>query len=148
MRNGDLSNEVVPRVLLVFEGTLGFLLQDGDRKKYDRDIRRKHWAQAADMWALNPMMCARIWDLAVRHNLTIDVVTFAGPKEFGEALADRLQEDEDLPVHQVWATRVDLLARKIAYMPDLIKVYDPDPNRWLTWGGKGQLVTRAAEVGL
>ena len=146
MLRGDLSSEVVPRLLLVFEGTLGFI-DAKDRKKFDRYISRKHWTEAAELWLINPGMAAQIWYLVRHKSLTIDLVTFAGPKEFGEALAYRIQDIEELPVHQVWATRVELLARKIAYMPDLMKVYDPDPERWLTWGGKGYRITSAHELG-
>ena len=146
MRNGDLSNEVVPRIVLVFEGALGFI-HDEDRKKFNRYLSRKHWEEAAALWLINPLMAARIWYLTRHQSMTLDVVTFAGPKEFGEALEVHLQYVEELPVGRVWATRVELLARKIAYMPDLMKIYDPNPERWLTWGGKGQLIANPNELG-
>lgn len=147
MRNGDLSNEVVPRLVLVFEGALGFMPTE-DWQKFDRSIRRKRWDDAAALWQINPLMAVRLWDITMRLSFTVDIVTFAGPEPFGEALEYRLQDVEDLPVGRAWATRPGLLARKIAYMPDLFRVYDPDPTRVLTWGGKGRIITRADEVGL
>jgi hypothetical protein len=146
LRGGDLSNESVPKIVLVFEGALGFIDRK-DQGKCARYIHRKRWREAADMWILNELMMQRIW-YATRHlSQTIEVVTFAGPEEFGEALEFRLQDEEELPVHRVWATRPELLARKLTYMPDLAVVYDPDPARWLTWGPKGRILTDPNQLG-
>jgi hypothetical protein len=136
----------VPKIVLVFEGALGFIDRN-DRRKFDRQIRRKRWHEAAELWVLHPLMMQKIWDVAKRLSLTLEVVTFAGPQEFGEALEYRLQDTEELPVHRVWATRPELLARKIAYMPDLAAIYDPDAARWLTWGGKGRIITDVNQLG-
>lgn len=146
MRGGDLSNEVVPRVVCVFEGSLGFIDRKGQRE-FDRAIRRKRWDDAAECWQLFDLMAARIWYVAARLSVTLDVVTFAGPPEFGEALERRLQDVEELPIHHVWATTVELLSRKIAYMPDLAVIYDPDASRQFTWGGKGRVLTDVNQLG-
>lgn len=146
MQGGDLSNQAVPKAVLVFEGALGVI----DRKRqraFDRRISRGIWDDAAWQWELVPLMCDRIWYVCARLSVTLDVVTFAGPPEFGEALERRLQDDEELPVHRVWATRPELLARKIAYMHDLAVIYDPDPSRGLYWGPKGRVLTDVNQVG-
>lgn len=146
MRFGDLSNEVVPRIVLVFEGALGVITAE-ERRKFDKDIQRERWMEATRHWVLHEQMMLKIWDITRRQGMNLDVVTFAGPEEFGEALAYRLQEVEDLPIRQVWATRVEVLARKIAYMQDLAKIYDPDRSRFLTWGGKGYHLTDINQLG-
>ena len=146
MRNGDLSNEVVPRIVLVFEGALGFL-RDTDRKAFNRHLSRERWFEAASMWLISDLVAARIWYITKYLSVTLDVVTFEGSPEFGEALEIRLQDFEELPIHHVWATRTELLARKIAYMPDLQCIYDPNPERWLTWGAKGRPITRPEDLG-
>lgn len=146
MRGGDLSNEVVPRAVLVFEGALGFIDRN-DQRAFGRAIRRKRWDDAAECWQLFDLMVTRIWYVATRLSVTLDVVTFAGPPEFGEALERRLQDAEELPVHRVWATTVELLCRKIAYMPDLAVIYDPEPSRQFTWGAKGRILTDINQLG-
>lgn len=146
MRNGDLSNEVQPHAVLVFEGALGAI----DRIRqgiFDRSVKRKRWDLAAEAWILNPLMMQRIWYVVMRLNVTLEVVTFAGPPEFGEALEYRLQEEEELPVRRVWATRPELLARKIGYQQDLAVIYDPDETRWATWGSKGRVLRDINDLG-
>lgn len=146
MKHGDLSNEVVPRLLLVFEGALG-VISASDRRAFDKDIKRQHWHAAAERWTIVEPMAMRIWYLARHLGHTLDVVTFAGPEPFGEELAYRLQEVEELPVNHVYATEERKLARKITYMPDVAKVYDPEPRRWLTWGSKGYHLTNPNQLG-
>lgn len=146
MRNGDLSNEVVPKILLVFEGALGMILQS-DRRKFDRYIAKGRWQEAVALWHINPKMALKIWDVTRRLSMNLEIVTFQGPVEFGRELEIRLQDEEDLPVSRVWATTVTLLSRKIAYMPDLMRIYDPNPERQLTWGGKGQIITTEDQLG-
>lgn len=139
MQNGDLSNSVTPRILLVFEGALGYLEKD-DGRGFSRAIRRGQWGDAVNLWKLHQLTAQKIWDVTVRQSIGIEIVTFFGA-EFGGALEYRLQVDDDLPVRGVMATTPDRLARKIAYMPSLAAVYDPDPSRWLTYGGKGRHLT-------
>jgi hypothetical protein len=146
LKNGDLSNEVVPRIVLVFEGALGYISRE-NRKKFDKYIARERWYEAAGCWEIHDQVAQRIWYLVRHRSLTLDIVIFAGPEEFGAALEIRIKDFEELPVHNVWATRTELLARKIAYMPDLLCVYDPNPERWLTWGSKGRPITRAEDLG-
>lgn len=147
MRHGDLSNEVVPRLVLVFEGALGFISLE-NRRKFDRDIRREHWDDAASRWEINPLMAAKIWDVTRRLSFTLDVVTFASESPAYEgALYRRLDIHEELPIHGVIATTEVKFERRIAHTPDLARVYDPEAMRSMRWGGKGYHITDVNQLG-
>jgi hypothetical protein len=142
VQNGDLSNKMSPKVLLVFEGALGFCT---DPKKFDKAMVRGNWERAVGYWELNELMMRRILWLFHRKDVRTEVVTFYSPG-FADEVATRL-EAADLPVHRVWSTSPGHLGRQIAYMPDLACVYDPEPQRWLMYGGKGRLLTSFTQLG-
>ena len=143
MQNGDLSNQVSARVLIVFEGALGFCT---DEKKFKKAADRGNWERAAECWELNELMVRRILWLFYHKDVHTEVVTFL-PSGFADELAELLEDKYDLPVHRVWASTPELLGRQIAYMPDLARVYDPEPQRWLMYGGKGRFLTSVSQVG-
>lgn len=145
MQNGDLSNQVSARILLVFEGALGFCIDD---KKYQKAATRKNWERAAEYWELNELMMRRILWLFYKKDVHTEVVTFLDTPAGGfvDELAGRL-DASDLPIHRVWATTPEHLGRQIAYMPDLACVYDPEPERWLMYGSKGRFLTSVAQLG-
>ena len=144
MEHGDLSNIVSPRILLIFEGSLGYLPEES-RKRFLRVIRRGRWDLAVRYWKLNEMYVRQILYLYHKRNVNIEIVTFLG-EDFAGELAACLDE-EGVVVHDVWASTPTLLARKIAYMPDLSMVYDPDPDRWLTYGSHGTYITSHTQLG-
>jgi hypothetical protein len=137
MHKGDLSNEVIPRILLVFEGAVGYL-PDERKKAFDKAMSKRHWDDAVALWELNDLMLRKIWDIMFRQHRDLDIITYLG-KEFADMLAARLDE-EDVPVRSVWATTPAILARKIALMPDVAAIYDPDPEHQFTYGSKGRVL--------
>lgn len=148
MKHGDLSSEVVPRLVLVFEHALAFIGGD-EWKAFQRDLKRHRWDQAADQWDINPLMAAKIWDVTKRQSFQLDIVTFLSQeKQFEYALEHRLTEVEELPIHRVMAWTEDKLAQRIAYMPDLARIYDPDQRRALRWGSKGRFISDVNQLGL
>lgn len=142
MLHGDLSNRVSPRIVLVFESALGFCSDD---RKFARHWGHGRWDKAAQFWDLNELCARRLLWLYHKRDLNIEVVTFLGPQEWADAINEELLSE--LPLHRVWATTAVDLGRKIAYMPDLAMVYDPDPARWLMYGGKGRFLTSVHQIG-
>jgi hypothetical protein len=142
LQNGDLSSHVAPKLLLVYEGALGFCT---DTKKYDKAASRHQWEKAWQHWELNELMVRQILWLFHKKDVRTEVVTFLH-RDFATELRHQLDE-MDLPVHRVWSTTPESLGRQIAYMPDLACVYDPEPERWLMYGGKGRLITSALQLG-
>lgn len=142
MKDGDLSNKVAPRLLLVFEGALGFC---NDDRKYRKLAGKGKWENALEYWVINPLMANRILWLYFKKDVNTEVVTFIS-EEFADELTTRL-DVEGIPIHRVWYTTPAALARRIAYMPDLAAVYDPEPTRWLTYGSKGVYITDTNQLG-
>lgn len=141
MRNGDLSNKVEPRCLLIFENALGYIT---DNKVWKKQHAKSRY-NLEKCWELNDLVCRRLLWLFHRTDLRVELVTFLGDS-FAESLGDWL-DTEGIPVSAVWSTTIPQLARNIAYMPDLLMVYDPEPTRWLTWGSKGCYITEPTQIG-
>lgn len=144
MERGDISNVTIPRVLLVFEGAVG-TLPPGRSKAFGKAVARKRWDDAVACWELEEMMLRKIWDVTLRKSITVEVVTFL-PEPFADMLAARLDE-EDVPVHRVWATTPVRLVRRLPYMPDVSRVYDPDSDHVLSYGAKGRYLTSPNQLG-
>ena len=144
MKHGDLSAEVAPRIVVVFEGIVG-ILPDPHDKKYLKAIEKKHWAEAIRFWHLNEMVLAKFWYLTAKRSLNIEVCTWLGP-EMAEAIRDLLDEN-NIPVRDVWHSTPAKLSRELAWLPDIIAVYDSDSNHVFTFGGKGKIVTNFNQIG-
>lgn len=145
MLHNDISNVAVARLILVYEGALGFLPADrvGDYNQLGSEGR---WDRAARCWDLNELMCRKIWDVTWRQGFQIEVVTYAGPPEFAEALQERFDE-ENLPISRTLASTADRMARRLAYAPDIACVYDADPDHAFTYGSRGKLLRNINELG-
>lgn len=141
MENGDISNEVVPRLVIVYEGLLG-LLPKKSESKFDIAVRFGRWKRAVDLFETNDLLARKIWDVTWRYNFSVDVVTFLGDKARAQ-IAARL-ENEDLPIRRVWETEPNNLSRQIAYMPDLGAIYFANEQLKYTFGSKGRFLSPGA----
>lgn len=145
MLYGDLSNVVVPRLVLVFEGALGFLPPDRV-EDYNKLGSRGAWDQAARCWDLHDLMMRKIRDVTIRQNFQLEVVTYAGPPEFAQSLQE-LFEEEGLVISRVLSSTAVRMARRLAYAPDIAYVYDTDPQHVMMYGGKGRHLTSVHQLG-
>lgn len=147
MKNGELSNKQVPHVLLVFEGTLGHLDKD-DVIPFREHLYRERYTEAAYLWQFNDRVCRQVCDLVFRNDVLLEVITFTCMEdEYLDALAYRIQEEEDLPVRKVWATRPEKLARTLSYLPEVAAVYTPTGEHASLFGPKGRHVRRVGDIG-
>lgn len=136
MEGGDISNEFPPRILLVFEGLIGLLPGKKAEAQFAVYRRTRRYTKAAGLFELNEPVARRIWELTWRFRRAVDAVTFLG-EEFVAPIQQRM-DDEQLPIGHLVATQPHLLARELAYRPDIVAVYDPDPNHAFTYGSKGR----------
>lgn len=143
MEKGDISNEIVPRLALVFEGLIGVLPKRDVRK---HTVARKfgQWKRAVNYYVPNEPIAIRIWDLATRYNFRLSAITWM-PHEAVEHIQNWI-DDQDLPIGRIMATTPTLLSRAIAHMPDLAAIYDPDPSHRFTFGSKGRIVLDPANT--
>jgi len=137
VQNGDISNVVSPRLVIVFEGLIGLLPGPAARAKEQAYRKAKRWSRAANVYEINEQMAKHIWDVYSRTDYSIDVVTYLGD-DMAEAFAD-LMDRESLPIGNTFATTPDQLSRRIAHMPDLAAIYDPDRSNQFKFGSKGRL---------
>jgi len=146
MKNNDLSADPVPRLALVFEGALAWLPDEKVQRQFTRHMDRGEFSKAVDLFEFNQKLETVIWDRSFRVSMQIDVITFLGPDKFAEEVARRIG-DEELPIHKVWATTPKILGRRLAYMPDLVRVYHAYPQYQLYFGQKGRLLDDANQFG-
>jgi hypothetical protein len=145
MLNGNLSNAVVPRLVLVFEGALGFLPEE-KVQEYNLLGTIGKWGDAVACWDFRDLMCRKIWDVTYRLSFQLEVVTYVGPKEFADALQARFDE-ESLPVSRTVASTPERMARRLAYAPDIAMVYDANRQHAFTYGSKGRYLRSVHELG-
>lgn len=142
MQDGDLSNDVAPRALMVFEGLIAYP-DEGvlDGLALRAAVRTHRWPTVLKHWQFDDTTVKQMFDMAYRRNLRFDVVTFLYSVEFAVALYEHLSDLMGFPVSNVlhFADAQDL-ARNLAFMPDVRIVYDGDRSRVGAYGGKGKLV--------
>jgi hypothetical protein len=138
MEGGDISNEVSPRLLFVFENLLGLLPTKDHVAKVDKYFRRKRYAKAVEVFEPNETLANRIWDMTWRLKHTIDVVTWI-PGPFHHYVQQWI-DDQDLPIAHVTHENPTTFARKLSYMPHVAAIFDPDPSHQFTWGHKGRIL--------
>lgn len=146
MLNGDLSSKVTPRVLLVFEGALGFI--DGNRiRTFDEYASHGDWHEAWCQWEINKLLARKIWDVEFRQGIRFTLVTYIWDTEECAAGLEELMDDLNLPVQGVIATEPEKLSREIAYMPDVVRIYDGNRETSGMYGAKGVYLKDWMELG-
>lgn len=143
MQGNDISNMVVPRLVIVWDNLLGLLPDKSAEAKVSTYLRFHRWKRAANVFVINEPLAQRIWDIVFRLNFSVDVVTYTGGEEFADALEERIGR-ENLPVGHVWFEDPMQLARSLAYRPDIACVFDPNPHHQFTFGSKGRIVSASA----
>jgi hypothetical protein len=139
VQGGDISNEVSPRLVVVFENLLGLLPTKAHEAKVSTYLKFKRYQRAVNVFELNELLARRIWDVTWRLKFSVDVVTYVGD-EFAEAVRERIDR-EDLPIGHVWHKTPQVLARELAYMPHVAAIYDPNPSHQFTFGSKGRIIS-------
>lgn len=138
VEKGDLSNQVQPKILIVFEEAVAHL-SPAMVKDFEKAMAKERFGWAAAFWNLDDLMVRKIEDLIYRQDKDVQLITFY-PQELAEQW-DYLLEENDVPVGDIKPYKLDVLARKVALMQDVAAVYDPDPAHQFTYGAKGRVLT-------
>lgn len=141
MQGGDLANDLVPRFVLVFENLIGVVPNSLSGVGYASFIRTKRWKRAVNYLVVNDLLAKQMWHVTWHLNYQLEVITYLHADAV-QPIEDWIDE-QDLPVHRVWYAEPNKLARKIATMPDLAAIFDPDPAHQLTYGKKGRIINPA-----
>lgn len=136
MENGDISNGVSARLLVVFEGTIATIEDRLTEQKRAFYLKSHRWQRAASCWSVDMLTTKRFWDMTFRLSQTIDIVTYLDERE-AEHIQVRLDQ-LGLPFGNFWATTLEELCREILPNPSVTTILDADPKRVFTYGGKGR----------
>lgn len=133
MEGGDLSNQIANRFLWVWDGLVAVPPSERKSRLWGRAFG-KNKSMFMDMEP-NGLIQSVIFDLAWRHDVRQDVVTF-WPGAHREWLQEWC-ERENMPLTYYYAHTPGGLLRRLAYMPEVVRVFDPDPDRAGTWANVG-----------
>lgn len=136
MRNGDLSNSVPMRFLVVFEGLVA-VMDERNKPRARTLLRARQFKRAVRLFEPNPTAIGWLWNVVWKWDMKVAAVTFLPERTEGH-IGDWL-DYHNVPITGVRSTTPDRLASEIAYMPDVYQVLDPDPARGLTYGGRGRV---------
>lgn len=143
VQNGDLSNQVAPRIIIVFDGAVGWIPED-KKKDFARLVSKNRWHDAFESCLrVNETMFRKILDLAWRKNVNIHMVTWMGD----EAATEIENLMEMVPVRGCFSSTPEILARMLPYNPDVVAIYDPDPGHVFTYGSTGVLLEKPEQLG-
>lgn len=149
MKHGNLSNKVMPSLVIVFEGAVGVLPEE-KIKDYHKLVARNRWWEAIDLFELSFPYMNKMLDLTWNKGYNLELVTWMSfDTEHHDAalrIAERM-DVENVPVYSVWASTPDQLARSLPYLPRIARVYDPDPAHVFTYGGKGVVLINPNQLG-
>lgn len=145
---GEGLDRPSPKFVLVFEGALGFL-DPGAEPEYLRRMKARDYGGALALWRLSDLVSRILWDRVMRYSQVYYIVTYlCAGDSFARALAARLGAEE-IPVRLCWAQEPGTFARRLITMPDIIRVYDPDPGRAGLYGpAAGRLLADPRHIGI
>lgn len=145
---GEGLDRPPPKFVLVFEGALG-QLSPAAEPEFARRMKARDYQGAVALWQLDDLVIRILWDRVWRYSQAWYVVTYlSGDDGFAQALGTRL-EAEEIPSRQVWASEPGHFARRLVTMPDIIRVYDPDPGRAGIYSPvTGRLLTDPRQIGI
>jgi hypothetical protein len=140
MQNGDISNEISPVIIIVYEGLVGLLPDIKTRRAFDRAVNTKKWRKAAACFLHDELVTHILLDIVWRRNVRIEGVTFL-PPELAEELEERM-ETEHIPLARLESFPAPgLFARELVHRPYVKAVYDANPEHRLLYPrGKGVIV--------
>lgn len=140
MQGNDLSNEISPVLIVIFEGLIGLLPEAKDRLRYDRAMNRGRYREAAEAFHINRRMVDAIWDVVWNKAHRVEAVTFL-PAELTNHLFTRM-ELHDIPIGRLEVARdTHHFSRELNYRPWVAAIYDADPAHRFLWGGRGRITS-------
>lgn len=130
MENGDLATWASERSIVVLEGVLV-------RPQWTKKLFGKKLVPAMGWgWQTFPIKCMQ--DRAHRLNQPVEVVTFLGQEVVDEAAEWLLAYNVD--VASIEAADWEFFCRSLAWRPDVVAVFDSEPERFKYYGQKGYAV--------
>lgn len=116
MKNGDIDNTPVPRVYVVFEGTI---VQP--KKELKQGVLRRLRGERLNDYELDTEVSRSMWDIWQRLNVRFDAMTFA----FDADDVYHWCDDHHVPISSAWRfdSREDFV-QQMPFMPWVAQVVD------------------------
>lgn len=125
MKNGDLDNSIVPRVYVVFEGTIA-------QARPKKGLSRRLFGLMLNDYDIDPEITKHLWDMWQRLGVRFDAVTF----DFDADDVQRVIDKTNLPIHTTWAfLNRESFIRSLPHMPWVTHVVDHAAP--MAYGGRG-----------
>jgi hypothetical protein len=137
VQSGDISDQSSPRLIYVFDHTIGTLTPTAAKKRAFH-LRLHQWKRAAHCWEIDPHVVKVIIDIQYRTSYNVDLATYVDPDE-AEHIEDRLG-GVGLPYGNFFVTTIEEMTRVIVNRPNVAAVFDYDPARQFTYGSKSRSV--------
>ena len=136
MQGGELGTEPELRCLWVLEGAVAYLPAGAPMHVREQVLRRRNkWDQAAGMWVIHTAIVTVMWQLW-RAGYRSDVIVTTREQEFAQAMAERFTI-EGSPVRYVSAMPAEILGRRLAPQPDVVRVFYGLERQSFAYGPKG-----------
>lgn len=124
MQGGDLDNAPIPRIYIVFEGTI--VKRPEKVTLISRVLSRRH------VFVVDDAVRVRLWDAWSRMGARFDALTFDHDAEDVQAFLDQ----ENMPINTVWRFESrEAFIQGLSMMPWVHSVIDHE--RPLAYGGRG-----------
>lgn len=143
MLGGNLSNKLAPRILLTFEGCLATV---SDESAFDSAYSEQDYELALACLNINTNVVKRLLYIVWKKDYNVGVVTWYN-EDMAAAIEDYLT-DNNVVVNGVTSWAPKMLAHELINRPDIMAIYDADPQHVLLFGSKCVLFTDANQIGV
>lgn len=114
MQGGDLDNGIVPRVYVVFEGTIA-------QPRPKKGLSRKLFGLTLNDYDIDPEITKHLWDIWQRMGVRFDAITF----DFDHDDVQRVIDMTNLPIHTTYSfLSREAFIQQLPYMPWVTSVVD------------------------
>lgn len=146
MKDGNLASGSCPRISIVWEGAVAIC---NDEKKFWKLAGKGRYAEALENWYPVELVARKIGWLYHRKSVNIEVISYISVKDKAEFQMELTYwlDRHGLPILGVTVTTPEIMSRQASFIPDLVKIYDPEPERWAMYGGKGEFLHRVEQIG-
>lgn len=129
MKGGDLDNSIVPRVYVVFEGTLA-------TPRPKKGLSKKLFGLTLNDYDIDPEVTKYLWDIWQRMGVRFDAVTF----DFDSDDVQRVIDKTNLPIHTTYEFMSrESFIKQLPFMPWVTSVVDHAAP--MAYGGRGISLT-------
>lgn len=143
MQDGDLSNDIAPKLFFVVEGLITRVSPDHE-KAAAKARKRQRYHDLATVSDLDTMMIAHLWDIMWRTPFNFEFITVESSSEAWLAVLEKKLDRYNVPYSGLMGfDSPDHLARHIVFMPNILRMYHGHADWGFKFGRLGEYVSDA-----